>query len=404
MDQIIFHIDVNSAFLSWTALNALSQGSDIDLRGIPSIVGGDIEKRHGVVLAKSIETKKYGIKTGEPIVNALRKCPNLVIVPPKMSLYEEYSKNLMEFLSHICPDIEQLSIDECFMNYTPIAKNYSSPESAATIIKDEIFNHFGFSVNIGISNCKVLAKMASDFKKPNLVHTLYREEIKQKLWPLPVSELYMCGKSSAETLRKLGIITIKDLATANLSILESHLKSHGLLLYNYANGIDDSCINLVEPELKGIGNSTTLAKDAEKKEEVYKILLQLSETVASRLRSENKLAGMVSIEIKYSDFQSVSHQTTLYTASDSTDFIYKTACSLFDQLWNQNPVRLLGIRTSKLIATGEPLQISIFDFHKNENTQASIKQQKLDQTLDSIRDKYGKNAIIRGSLLPYHEK
>ena len=200
-ESIIFHIDVNSAYLSWTALEKLQNGEETDLRLIPSIIGGDIAKRHGVVLAKSIPAKAYGITTGEPVINAFRKCPNLVTAAPDHAMYDRRSRQLMDYLRSICPDIEQVSVDECYMDYTPIMGNYASPVQAATFIKDTVYEKFGFTVNVGISDRKVLAKMASDFKKPNLVHTLYAREIREKLWPLPVSSLFMCGRSSVETLK-----------------------------------------------------------------------------------------------------------------------------------------------------------------------------------------------------------
>lgn len=394
-DHIIFHIDVNSAFLSWTALARLRQGETQDLREIPSIIGGDIAKRHGVVLAKSIPAKAYGITTGEPVVNAYRKCPHLISAAPDHAMYEQMSRALMDYLSGICPDIEQVSIDECYMNYTPVASNYTSPEAAAHQIKDEVYQKFGFTVNIGISDKKVLAKMASDFKKPNLVHTLYSWEIQEKMWPLPASSLFMCGHSSAETLRKLGILTIGELAQADLGILESHLKSHGITLWKYANGQDSSAV-LSEPvKAKGIGNSTTLSADVTTREEACKVLLGLAESVGKRLRASHQLAGLVCTEIKYNTFQSVSHQMPLQVPTASTDVLYDRACVLFNELWDGTPIRLLGIRTTKLTAEGEPIQLSIFDYA----SPVSEKQQRLDAALDKIRSRYGKDAVKRGSLL-----
>ena len=394
-EHIIFHIDVNSAFLSWSALARLEAGSDVDLRLIPSIVGGDIAKRRGVVLAKSIPAKAFGISTGEPVTHALRKCPSLVSVPPDRELYHRQSTRLMEYLSGISPDIEQVSIDECYMDYTPIASNYSSPEEAAAIIKDSVFEKFGFTVNVGISDRKVLAKMASDFKKPNLVHTLYAREISEKLWPLPVSSLFMCGRSSVETLRKLGIITIGELAKADPSILTAHLKGHGVTLWNYANGRDDTPVLSEPAKMKGVGNSTTLAADAETREDAAKNLLELAESVSSRLRASKQLAGLVCTEIKYNTFQSVSHQAVLDTPTASTDVIYRQALALFDELWDGTPIRLLGIRTAKLVSDCEPVQLNLFDYQKP----VSEKQQKLDAALDQIRKRFGDDAIKRGSLI-----
>lgn len=409
MDSIIFHIDVNSAFLSWTALEELQNGSERDLRTIPSIIGGDIEKRHGVVLAKSIPAKSYGIVTGEPVVNAIRKCPNLVSAAPDHVMYERRSRELMNFLINICPDIEQASIDECYMDFTSISHLYPSPEKAAEEIKNEIYTRFGFTVNIGISDRKVLAKTASDFKKPNLVHTLYSHEIQEKFWPLPISELFMCGKSSVEVLKKLEILTIGDLAQADLSIVEAHLKSHGKLLWEYANGIDHSTVGYIPAKQKGVGNSTTLSHDVTNREEAARTILALSESVGKRLRDSGEVAGLVCTEIKYSSFRSVSHQKALNPPSASNDMIYKTALELFDELWDHSAIRLLGVRTSKLQPKDEPVQMSLFDFQPvtNQKTVEIIsadnhlnveKKAKLDAALDSIRSRYGSSSVVRGSL------
>ena len=408
-ERIFFHIEVNSALLSWTALSMLQEGSGTDLRLIPSIVGGDMAKRHGVVLAKSLPAKAYGITTGEPVINALRKCPGLVTAAPDHAMYHRRSQELMLLLSGICPDIEQVSIDECYMDYTPIAKKYTAPEEAARQIKDLVRDTLGFTVNVGISDRKVLAKMASDFKKPDLVHTLYVREIPDKMWPLPVSSLFLCGQSSVETLRKLGILTIGDLAHARRDILEAHLKSHGLTLWQYANGIDDSDITPKPVKMKGVGNSTTLQRDALTREDAQPVLLSLAESVAGRLRASGELAGMVSTEIKYATFQSVSHQMQLTVPTASSQAIFETACRLFDELWNGQPIRLLGIRTSKLVPETEPVQLSLFDYQPpaakapvwgtSQPAPDREKQQRLDKALDDLRSKYGKNIIMRGSLM-----
>ncbi len=397
MKPVIFHIDVNSAYLSWTALERLANGDPTDLRLIPSIIGGDKKQRHGVVLAKSLPAKAFGIVTGEPVVNAFKKCPDLVMALPDHAMYSRKSKALMEYLAGICPDIEQASIDECYMDFTSVAHLYSSPMEAAISIKDEIYRRFGFTVNIGISDKKVLAKMASDFKKPNLVHTLYTGEIREKLWPLPVSSLFMCGLSSVEVLRKLEILTIGQLAQTDPAILAAHLKSHGILLWNYANGIDDSVVISKPAQRKGVGNSVTLSRDVTERGEAARVLLSLSESVGKNLRAAKESAGLVCVEIKYATFQSVSHQTTLETPSASTDTIYRTALSLFDALWDHRPIRLLGIRTSRLVSEEEPVQLSLFD--TTPDGPSNEKQKKLDAALDSIRSRYGASAVVRGSLL-----
>jgi DNA polymerase-4 len=415
MEPIIFHIDVNSAYLSWSALSLLEKGENTDLRKIPAIIGGDMEKRHGVVLAKSIPAKKYGVTTGEPIVNALRKCPTLTIQPPDHHLYHTRSEELMQLLRDVCPDIEQVSVDECFMDYTPIQNLYDSPVTAAHSIREQIRERFGYTVNIGVSDVKMLAKMASDFSKPDKVHTLFSWEIREKMWPLSVASLFMCGKSSVQTLNKLGIRTIGDLAQTDRQILSAHLKSHGVMLWEYANGIDPSKVVPVPEEAKGIGNSITLSKDVTERRQAVRTLLSLSESVGGRLRAAGQLAGMVSVEIKYSSFRSVSHQTSLFSHTDSTQLIYETSCRLFDELWDGSPIRLLGIRTSRLAGAGEPSQLSLFDLEIRQpqkppgcpessgpGMSAPSSRQKLealDKTLDQIRQKYGKDAVVRGSLL-----
>lgn len=390
MELLIFHIDVNSAYLSWTAVENLKNGSSVDLREIPSIIGGDMASRHGIVLAKSIPAKAYKITTGEPVAHALQKCPNLVMAPPDRKLYSEYSHRLMELLKTFSPAIEQVSIDECYMDFTDFQNKYASPVAAATLIKDTVRDTFGFTVNVGISNNKLLAKMASDFQKPDKVHTLFPHEVPEKMWCLPVRDLFMVGKSAAATLEKLEILTIGDLAHTDVSILESHMKSHGRLIWEFANGIDDSPVQTEEAELKGVGNSTTLSRNAETSADAKKVLRSLCGQVSSRLKSYGQLAGMVSTEIKYATFVHVSHQMQLPSATDDAGVLYHHACLLFDELWNGEPVRLLGVRTSKLTTEQEPVQMSLFDLPK------SLKEQKADKAAEELKKRFGKNIIKKG--------
>ncbi len=364
-DRLIFHIDVNSAYLSWSAAEKLKQGKTLDLREIPSIIGGDMASRHGVVLAKSIPAKVFGISTGEPVAHALQKCPNLVLEPPDHKLYAQYSQRLMVLLMDFCPFIEQVSIDECYMDFTEYGHRYSTPAAAAEQIKDTVKNTLGFTVNIGISSNKLLAKMASDFQKPDKVHTLFPEEIEAKMWPLPVRELFMVGKASAATLEKLEILTIGDLAHMNPRILESHMKKHGRLIWEFANGIDHSPVQTKDSELKGVGNRTTLAQNAETSEDAKRALYALCRQVSSRLQKYGQYAGMVSTEIRYASFTEVSHQRQLTAATADTQTLYHNACLLFDELWNGEPIRLLGVRTSKLTDTPQPVQMTVFDYTAN---------------------------------------
>lgn len=408
-NAIIFHIDVNSAYLSWSALRELQNGSTQDLRTIPSIVGGDQETRHGIVVAKSIPAKVFGIQTAETVASAFQKCPTLVMVPPDHAYYRDMSQKLMRHLRSICDEIEQVSIDECYMSFEPIRGRFPSPEAAATYIKDSVYDTFGFTVNVGISDRKVLAKMASDFKKPNLVHTLYVSEIQKKLWPLPIASLHMCGKSSAKLLQKMGIRTIGDLARTDKAVVESWLKSHGGMLWNYANGIDDGQVVKEKPKAKGVGNSTTLANNAETEEEAYTVLKELAVSVSQRLKKHHFLAAQISTEIKYASFRSVSHQRTILTPTAEETEIYQCACQLFNELWDGEPIRLLGIRTTKLQDEEEPTQISLFDLGKyqEQEKQEELRREKeeqkqkklasLDDAIAKIKKRYGDNAIHKGA-------
>ena len=397
MSSVIFHIDVNSAYLSWTAAEKLKNGAAQDLREIPSIIGGDQKSRHGVVLAKSVPAKKYGIRTGEPVANAFRKCPNLVMEPPDHKMYRQKSAMLMEYLRSFTTKIEQVSVDECYMDFTEIASQYASPVSAAFQIKDSIREKFGFTVNIGISSNKLLAKMASDFEKPDKVHTLFPEEVLLKMWPLPIGELLMAGRSSVEALKKLEIDTIGELANADLGLIELHLKSHGKMLWEFANGIDHSEVQPEQSEAKGVGNSTTLSEDAATVEEAMKVFHKLAKSVGARLRKAGQRAGMVSMEIKYYDFRTASHQKQLLKPTNEDQALYETACQLFKEIWSGEPVRLLGIRTAKLSAESEPEQMTLFDMELPQPPDE--KHQRLNTAMEAIRKRYGNDAVKKASLM-----
>ena len=397
MTPIIFHIDVNSAYLSWTAVEQLMNGAAVDLREIPAIIGGDQKSRHGVVLAKSPAAKKYGIRTGEPVANAFRKCPNLVMYPPNHKMYREKSRLLMEYLRTFTKEIEQVSVDECYMDFTSIADRWNSPVDGALEIKDGIKGRFGFTVNIGISTNKLLAKMASDFQKPDRIHTLFPEEIKAKMWPLPIGELYMAGRSSVETLKKLEINTIGDLAQADPELIVLHLKSHGKMLWEFANGRGRDVVQAEPEEAKGIGNSTTLRADAETEEEVYSVFEGLAQSVGRRLKKAGKKAGMVSVEIKYYDFRTVSHQMQIEKPSNDPKVLRETAYNLFLEVWSGEPVRLLGIRTSKLADESEPEQLSIFDLEMPK--EPDEKHKRLKKAMDELNARFGPGAVVKASLM-----
>lgn len=393
-ERLIFHVDVNSAFLSWEAMDRLAHGETIDLRTIPSIVGGDRQKRHGVVLAKSIPAKQYGIVTGEPVVDALRKCPDLTCVPARHDLYHRCSRAFIEVLSRYAPVIEQVSVDEAFADMTGTSLLYGPPLKAAALIKDTIRDELGFTVNVGISSNKLLAKMASDFEKPDKIHTLFPNEIEKKMWPLPVGQLFFVGHAAERQLRELGICTIGDLAHSDPNLIRSRLKKQGDVIWKYANGIDCRPVEAEPADAKCYGNETTLAADVTDLEQAKAILLGLSESVAARLRADGVMASCITV--KYTDyrFSNQSHQRTLVSATNVTEEIYQTAVSLLDQMWaDRIPLRLLGVSASRL-TDGGFYQYNLFDGEKYE------KLGKLDSAIDSIRSRYGSEAVKRGRFLP----
>jgi len=389
-NRIIFHIDVNSAYLSWEAAYRLQHGATLDLRTIPSAVGGDATTRHGIILAKSIPTKPYKIQTGESLYSARLKCPNLTVVPPRYHLYMQCSKALVSLLEEFSPSIQRFSIDEVFLDYSNMDIHWGDPIDAAHRIKDRIKEELGFTVNIGVSSNKLLAKMASDFEKPDRVHTLFPHEIQGKMWPLPVEELFMVGRATTSKLHKKGIFTIGQLAISDPELLTQWLKSHGRLIWQLANGLEDSPIREDYP-VKGLGNSATLPFDAEDRETSHRALLSLIETVAMRLRDIRKFAGVLSISIKDRDFQSYSHQRKLEVPTHSTNILYGIACELFDELWQGQPLRHLGVRASQL-HRDDLYQLSFF--------KGDIERQKaLDTAVDKIRAQYGCDSVMRSSFL-----
>lgn len=402
MERIIFHIDVNSAFLSWEATYRMRElGETEDLRQIPCVVGGSEESRHGIVLAKSESAKKYGVTTGEPLVDARRKCPGLRTVPANFPIYVKYSNAMMKILEDYSPDIEQYSIDESFLDMTGTQNLFGPPIEVAHKIKDRIYEELGFTVNVGISTNKLLAKMASDFKKPNLVHTLFPEEVPTKMWPLPVSELFFVGRQTTKRLHSLGIFTIGDLAKTDKKVIIDNLKGHGEVIWEFANGIGDSMDDVAnknrKPANKGYSNETTVAFDVTDANLAKEILLSLTETVATRVRADKSYISVVSVYFVDNEFRHTSRQMTLDSATNVTNEIYHHVCTLFDQLWNGNPIRLLGVHTSK--ATSEShRQYSLFE---NQNVE---KLSKLDAAIDKIRNKYGEDSVMRASFVKADEQ
>jgi DNA polymerase-4 len=391
-EKIIFHIDVNSAFLSFEAVYRLQHGAAVDLRDIPSAVGGSQATRHGIILAKSIPTKKYGVKTGETIWEAKKKCPGLVIVPPNYALYMCCHHSLVELLKEFSDKVQVFSIDECFMDMTDM-KIMGEPLDVANRIRERIKQELGFTVSIGISSNKLLAKMGSELKKPDVVSTLFPSEVPEKMWPLPVEEMYMVGRATAPKLRRMGINTIGDLAKCDIEILKYKFKSWGSLLWNYANGIEDSSVtSSSRTVIKGLGNSTTIHFDVEDRETAHQVLLSLVETVGMRLRYEKMCCRVIAVSIrKADDLTSYSHQMKIQSPTDSTTAIYEYCKKLFDEAWQGEAIRHLGVRVSDL-STADYVQLSMFEKDWE-------KEKKVDKAVDQIRMRFGPGSIIRSNFL-----
>lgn len=391
-NRLIFHIDINSAFLSWEATRRVQNGEP-DLRLIPSCIGGDPTRRTSIVTAKSIPAKKYGITTGEPVSLALRKCPELVVVPGDFDLYVKCSKAFKAICSEYTPVMESYSIDEVFLDMTGMEILHPDPVKLAHTIKNRIRDELGFTANVGIGRCKVCAKMASDFEKPDKVHTLYPHEIADKMWPLPVGELFTCGKQTANKLIANGIRTIGDLATYDLNALKYLLgEKQSLHLHNYANGIDEEAVQAVREEAKGYSAETTVENDLTEFEDIEHILLAQADVVAARVRADDVKCRCVAIKYRTNDFANHSHQRKLSESTNVTEIVYKVACELLRECYHNEPVRLVGLALTDIDRDSFE-QMSLLPDERGE------KMKKLDIAMDSIRGRFGNESVRRASTM-----
>ncbi len=390
MERCIFHVDVNSAFLSWEAVRRVARGEP-DLRSFPSAVGGDRDARRGVILAKSIPAKAFGVSTGEPIASALRKCPELVIVSPDFAWYETNSRAFLDICRKYAPVVEQYSIDECFLDMSGTFSVYGEPTSIAQVIKNEIRDSLGFTVNVGVGSNKLLAKMASDFEKPDRVHTLFAWEIPQKMWVLPVRELFSVGSATANRLERASIRTIGDLAKAPLSVICSLVGTKlGEQLHRFANGEDPSPVSATPESAKGYSNSVTLPRDITSVDEAHEVLLSLADNVTSRMRADGMSATCIAVTVRGSDFQDHSHQRKLERSTDITAEVFQISQRLLEELWHKRtPLRLLGLSLTGL-TEGAAEQISFFPDAERERAK------RVDRAIDSIRTEFGYDSIRRG--------
>ena len=391
-DRVVFHIDVNNAFLSWTAVYLLQNGYEKDIRKIPSVIGGEEHSRYGIVLAKSPVAKKLGVVSAEPVYMAKKKCKDLEVYPPQYKWYYEKSRELMKYLSQYSPILEQYSVDECFLDMSGMTYIYKDLEKLAYKIKDEVKEKFGYTVNIGIGNNKLCAKMASDFEKPDKVHTLYKDEIVSKLWPLDVGDLFMCGKSTKKELNKFSIYTIGDLAKKDLKFLERHFKSQGKYLYNASRGLDDDKVEVKTSKNQSISVTETLPYNLTDPDKLKEILFRQTEEITRELRSKKLFTKTVAVIFKNSNFISYSAQATLDKPTNNTKEILKKIYEVFDNNYKEDEIRLIGARLANLTNTKEE-QISLFDQDENEE-----KEDNIQKTIDNINNKFGKSLIKPASL------
>lgn len=395
-ERIIFHVDVNSAFLSWTAAYKIKVlGEEEDLRDIPSVVAGDKESRHSIILAKSAPAKKYGIHTGEPLFLALEKCPQLAVVQPDYALYVEASRHFVDMLGQFSPRVEQYSIDEAWVDMTGTERLFGSPRLAAETMRERIYRELGFTVNVGISCNKLLAKMAGDLEKPNKVNTLFPKEIPQKMWPLPVRELFSVGASTQAKLNRMGIYTIGDLANADVEILQKKLGKPGQTIWHFANGRSADAVSPEPEDNKGYGNSVTTPKDVVDTEQAHQVLMGLCETVAMRMRRDRICGSCVAVQLRTNTFHRFSHQSKLQGATSITAELFRAACGVFDEAWDGiTPLRQIGVQVTGLAK--EPYQQ--FDLFSDVSPERYERKLRLDETVDAIRDRFGEDVIRRAKF------
>ena len=391
--KIIMHIDVNNAFLSWTAVFRLKQGEKVDIRNTYAIIGGDEKSRHGIVLAKSMPAKKRGVVTAETIYSAKKKCPNLEVYPPNYSFYKKMSDSMFNLIRTYSPDIEQMSIDECFLDYTPVKHLYGDEVKFAYDLKKRIKDELGFTVNVGIANNKLCAKMASDFSKPYKVHTLYANEVFSKMWPLKVDDLFGIGRQTALKLHKLNINTIYDLAHTDRYFLYKYFKNQAVDMIDRAWGRGSDVVKSEADAPKGIGNEVTLKKNIFDKDELKPYLLALAENVSLRLRKEEKYAYVVVVTVKDRFFKRFSHQKKLVNATQLTEEVYKVSCEILNEMNIDDGIRLIGIRLDKLTDSSIH-QVSLF-----EDLKVREGNNELERTVDKLKEKYGFKIIKKAGQM-----
>ena len=391
MRRAVLHCDLNNFYASCEV------ATNPELKGKPVAVSGNPEKRHGIILAKSELAKRAGVKTGEAIWQAQQKCGDLVLVPPHFELYSHYSKMVRDIYCQYTDRVESFGMDECWLDVTGSQKLFGTPEEIAYKIKEQVKRETGLTISVGVSWNKIFAKLGSDLKKPDAITVISPENFREKIWPLPATDLFMIGGRTGAKLKLLNIRTIGDLANADEKILSAHFGVLGPAMKRNANGGDGAEVMLsYESHLeKSMGNGTTMPVDAHTIAELKPVVYALAESVATRMRKKNFLAYGVAIAIKNTELHTITRQRVLKEPTDTAQVLAEVAMDLFNENYNLNtmlPVRMVSVSAYDFVRTTSPVQASMFD-------QKSEKQSRLEHSVDAIRSKYGYNSVKRGIIM-----
>ncbi len=390
-ERIILHCDLNNFFASVSLLY------NPTLKELPIAVCGESENRHGIVLAKNEVAKKFGVKTAEAIFEAKRKCPDLVTLPPLYKEYEEYSHKAREIYSRYTDMVEPFGIDECWLDVTGSTVLFGNGEEIAHKIQKDIKRELGLTISVGVSFNKVFAKLGSDMKKPDAVTVISKQNFKQKVWALPISDLLFVGKSTTEKLKGIGITTIGDITMCDDKTLIRMLGKNGIALKQYALGEDNSPVvpYTAESKPKSVGKSTTTGKDFENNDEVWAAFLSFSENICETLRKHKLYATGVQVHIRTSSLAVREFSKTFTDGTNCAPILAKRGFELFKEHYNfAEPLRSVGIRAIGLKEEAEATQIDMFG-EKDSN----IKTEKVEDSLYKVRQKFGNQAVKRGRIL-----
>lgn len=392
MDRTIIHCDMNGFFASVELL------ARPDLKNVPMAVSGNPDSRHGIILAKNELAKKYGVVTAETIWSAKKKCPDLQLVRPHHDKYKKYSQLINAVYYRYTDMVEPFSIDESWLDVSGSLKLFGSGVQIADLIRETVKRELGLTLSAGVSYNKIFAKMGSDYKKPDATTLITRDNFKELLWPMDISEMFFVGSATAAKLKRTGILTIGDLACTNKYVLQGLLGKQGGMLYDYANGLDESPVahSYEKQKIKSVGNGITFRRNLVTTGDIQTALKALSDTVSSRLRAYQMKASGIKIDIKDPYFKTISRQKQLESPTNITEEIYSSAYALLKASWTLgSPIRLLTVTGIGLVNENESEQLSFF----SKNKQIREKSTSLDKTMDAIRSKFGGQSITFGGIL-----